>query len=176
VLRDRLQAMTEHDVAQHRALLEALSIDCPNSIVLLESPYPIDRYTCVMHVFEFTEKPEYIAIAQCGLGNVFAGAEFAQWLIDHDLLHEIPRVDAVAGDLVFYSNNGQLKHVAILAENERVVSKWGTGYLFEHGLFEVPSSYGTDLRFFKSIAYHEAYEHFTRFAEEKGIRFEDADC
>lgn len=63
VLREKLQEMTEvEDVAKHPALLDEVSRNCPNTIVLFDSPYPLKGYTCVMHVFDFTEKPEYAAI------------------------------------------------------------------------------------------------------------------
>ena len=61
-LRRRLEEATEaEDESQYLALLKAATRECPNTIALLDSPYPIEKYTCFVHVFEFTEKPEYAA-------------------------------------------------------------------------------------------------------------------
>lgn len=172
-LRSRLQEMTEvEDISQHPSLLEALSLECPNSIRLLDSPHPIDRYTCLMHVFDLTEKPEYI---HCAMRNVYAGADFAHWLLNRFALGEKPLSEADDGDLVFYFNGGQFKHVGILRGAGRVLSKWGSGHLYEHDLFEVPDSYGNEVRAFAHMAPEDAYYVFTLYAEEKGVEFEDAD-
>jgi hypothetical protein len=163
------------DVQQHPALLEQLTAAYPNSIRVLPSTYPINRYTCLMHVLDFTEKPNYIAIATYPGINVFAGPEFAHWLVDKGYLTEVSEAQAAAGDLVMYFNEGNFKHIGILQEDARVVSKWGEGHLYEHALWEVPESYGESVRFFRPLAYDDAYEYFTQFAEEHGIPFEYAD-
>lgn len=175
MFRKKLQALTEiPDVAQHPALLAELTRDWPNSICVTESPHPIERYTCLMHVLDFTEKPKYIAIASYGLGRVFAGAEFAHWLIDRGLLAEVSRADAQDSDLVFYFSEGTFKHAGLWRRNGRVVSKWGEGHLYDHELFEVPMSYGADVKFYKQLPYVNAYDRFRQFAGENGVPFKSA--
>ena len=176
VLRKELQTVTEvQDVAQHPALLAEVTRECPNSVRITESLHPIERYTCLMHVMDFTEKPEYIAIARYGLGRVFAGTEFAHWLIERGLLTEVLQSEVRDGDLVVYFSEGSFKHVGLWRPNGRVLSKWGVGHLCDHELFEVPTSYGTDVRFYKRLPYEDAYDLFARFAEENGIPFKSAD-
>jgi hypothetical protein len=64
LLRKRVQEMTEvEDVSRHPALLSEITRDYPNTIAVVESCHPLERYTCVMHVFDFVEKPEYVAIS-----------------------------------------------------------------------------------------------------------------
>jgi len=174
-LRGKLETMTqERDVSRHPALLAALTLECPNTIGLADSLHPIERYTCLMHALAFTQKPEYIAIAERGLGSVFAGRRFAHWLLDESLLNEKTREEARDGDLVFYfDDEDQFRHAGLMIGGRRVRSKWGTGHLVEHELFEVPESYGTTLRFFKKPSYDEAYGAFRRFAEECGMLLEE---
>ena len=128
-----------------------------------------------MHALDFTEKQEYLTIATYPGINVYSGAEFAQWLIDRGYLAEVLQANAAQGDFVTYFNGSHFKHIGILLDGQRVVSKWGEGHLYEHALWEVPESYGTGVQFFRSLAYEDAIEYFTHFAEEKGIPFEDAD-
>ena len=167
MLRKKLQTLTEvQDVAQHPALLAEVTRDCPNSVRITESPHPIKRYTCLMHVLDFTEKPEYIDFAGYRLDRVFAGADFAHWLIERGLLAEVSPADVQDGDLVFYfSSEGSFKHVGLRHSNGRVLSKWGVGHLYDHDLFEVPTSYGSDVRFYKRLPYEDAYHFLTQFAE-----------
>jgi hypothetical protein len=64
-------------------------------------------------------------------------------LLDDRELARIAPHQAAAGDSVLYFAEGRLKHAAVLAlENGRLTSKWGPGEMFEHGLLEVPLSYG----------------------------------
>lgn len=175
MLRTKLQEMTEvQDVAQHASLLTAITRDHPNSIRILQSPHAIGRYTCFVHAFDFTEKPEYLDIASFGLGRVFAGPAFGQWLLESEALDEIPALEKSEECLVFYFSDKNLRHVGLSKADERMVSKWGIGHLYEHEIFEVPESYGSRIRIFKKPHYDDTFLHFVRFAEANGIRFEPA--
>lgn len=103
MLRQRLQTMTEEeDGTLHPALLKALTLECPNTVQIVHSPHPLERYTCLVHALGFTEQPEYLAIATRPFNRVaYASPDFAHWLIDRHLLQEILPADAQQGDLVF---------------------------------------------------------------------------
>lgn len=176
MLRKRLEEMTQvEDVTQHASLLMEISRIWPNTIAFLDSPCPLRRYTCAMHVFGFAEEPEYTAIAERGFNRVFAGRAFVHWLIENGLLVELSSSEANEGDLVIYfTDEGRFKHAGLICGEDRVVSKWGTGHLVDHGLLEVPESYGSLLRFFKKLPYAKAYEYFRRFATENGMLFAEA--
>jgi len=172
-LRHALQAMTEEtDGARHPELLRELSREHPNTIKILESLHPLHRYTCFVHAFGFTEKPQYVLIAQNGFNSVYASPEFAHWLFDQGRLTEVTESDLVLNDLAFYtSTDGRFRHAAIFFGSGRFQSKWGLGYLFEHRLFEVPDSYGNSARFFRGLSYAQAIRSFICYAESKGMRF-----
>jgi hypothetical protein len=171
-LRKRLREVTEaQDEPEYRALLDAAARDYPNTIVLVDSPHPIQRYTCFMHAFGFTEKPEYVAIASRGLNVVFAGPRFAHWLLDKKLLTEVVEAEAHQGDLVFYFNEEEcVKHAGLNLGGQRAESKWGKGHLFQHDLFDVPELDGVKVRFFGEA--HEIFDGFLvgrPFEEDNGM-------
>jgi len=174
-LRGKLEEVFEaRDWSEYLALLAAATRDFPNGIALLDSPYPIERYTCVVHVFEFTEKLEFVAIASRGFNVIIAGPKFVQWLLEKGLLTEVGEAEAREGDMIIYfDEESQIKHAGLRRGNGRVESKWGKGGLFQHGLFEVPASYGTTVRFFRRVPWEEALEYFKRYAKEKGMLFLD---
>jgi hypothetical protein len=171
------QEITEvEDITRHPALLDEVTQNYPNSIVVVKSRYPLERCTCAMLVFDFTEKPEYVAIAERGFSRVFAGGDFVHPLLDINLLDEIAPVGARDGDLVVYFNGeGRFKHVGLNFGKARVLSKWGMGHLFEHGLFEVPESYGTNVRFFRELPYDAAYRYFRSSAKHNGMLLDEQD-
>ncbi len=158
MLRHKLEEMTaDKRVDRHEAMLADISRACPNTIRVLRSPHPHARYTCMMHAFDFTERPEYVTVAEL---NVWAGR-----------LSPVSPAQARAHDLVFYLPDGRFKHVGLWTGRRRLVSKWGTGLLYDHKLFEVPASYGDNVRYFKHVTYEEAWQLFATFAQENGIRF-----
>jgi hypothetical protein len=172
MLRQELQTMTDvEDGIQHPALLEAVRKEYPNTVQIVHSSYPLERYTCLVHALGFVEQPEYLAIAARPFNHVaYASPDFPHWLLDHNLLQEVSPADACRGDFVFYFNDeGRLKHAGLYLENGRVLSKWGLGYLYNHALFEVPERYGNTVRYFKRMTFENVLDQFKRFAKERGI-------
>ena len=112
VLREKLQSITEvQDVAKHPALLDELRRVCPNSIQIVEPPPPIEEYTCLMHVLDFTDKCEFNSIAT--VVHIPAGPGFAHWLIEGGHLVEVSQTEAQEGDLVLYFKDRQFKHAGL---------------------------------------------------------------
>jgi hypothetical protein len=162
----------ETDGVRHQEILGELSREHVNTIKIIESRHPLGRYTCFVHAFGFTERPQYVSIAQIGFNYVYASPEFVHWLFDQGRLYEIPESDLVPNDIAFYSTiDGLVRHAAIFLGTDRFQSKWGLGYLFEHRLFEVPDSYGNFVRFFRGLPYAQAIRSFVCYAESKGMRF-----
>lgn len=164
-LRHRLDIVTrEMNVARHPAMLAELDNEYPHSIRWLESPYPLHRYTCLMHALGFEEKRRYVEIAGSGHGEVYAGVDFAHWL-ERNALEEIGASDAVLGDLVFYFQANRFRHAGLCDGGCRVTSKWGTGGLYNHEQDEVPASYGSDIRWYKGLNAETAMHRFEEFAD-----------
>jgi hypothetical protein len=134
--------MTEKvPVEDHPAHIEALRAEHDHSIAVIESKHSIDRYTCGVHAFHLVEDPTYVEVAGFGLGLTFAGPEFITFLLSKQLL--TPRQSsALTGDLILYFDTGAFRHVGRMKSETRVLSKWGTGWLYEHGVQEVPQNYG----------------------------------
>lgn len=175
-LRDRLFDITAHaELGEHVKLIESLKGDLPHTIVPLESPYPIEKYTCVVHAFDLTGVPEYEAIAGWGLGRTFAGAKFVQFLLGDRRLIEVDGPSAGQNRLVMYFADGKFQHVGKVTSTTRVTSKWGTGHLFEHDVLDVPSSYGSTLRYFEAPTPTDSLDMFYDFAETMGVEFREHD-
>jgi hypothetical protein len=171
-LRKQLSIMTQNEnVAEHEAILASITEGLPNSIKVLPSTVPLERYTCIVHVFGFTEKPEYVGIAAFGTGRVFAGIEFVHWMLDRGKLMEIQFQECQKGDIILYFALGKVAHGGLVTANSRVVSKWGIGLLCEHEVYEIPAKYGEDVHYFQRPPYETVYDLFCQYAEDSGIVF-----
>ncbi len=98
-----------------------------------------------------------------GGSNVFfAGSAFARYLIETALV-EIAADEALSGDIVVYlDDDGTPRHAGKIASaDKRIKSKWGGGLFLEHGLWEVPESYGNTVRFYRAIPANNAEQAFT---------------
>ncbi len=169
-LRDALQEMTtDTAVSRHAALLSELTRRHPNTIQVLPSVYPENRYTCVMHAFEFAEDPRYVCIAKLGVSQVYAGQEFMHWLIATGRLREAAKSEATEGNLVVYFDGEVFKHIGKCSAVGQVYSKWGQGLLYQHAVDEVPSTYGESVRYYEGMSTEVAMELFVQFAKENGV-------
>lgn len=140
--------------SHHREKIAQLAQLCPHSIVHLEE---INESTCVTYALGFNGNAVYREIALTG---PFAGRQFMEWLIRQ---HLTEFTSAKPGCLACYFSNGVWKHVGIVGANNRVVSQWGTFPVYEHELFEVPQSYGEQVRWFAKPENSVALQWFVQF-------------
>lgn len=174
MLRERLTAACDHVTPERNIeLVAAVAQDFPHGIRPLPSAHDLFLYTCLVHSLRFTDTPEYLAISTLREHNVFAGAQFAQWLVNCGHLAEISPEDAPLESLVMYFDDaGAFKHVGLLRPGGRVESKWGQLGLFEHPLFEVPSNHGTNVRYFEPVPFRIAIKLFYDFAKQNGVQLQ----
>ena len=174
MLRKRLKQLTDNcDTSIHHELLVVLSGEIKNTIRLLDSEHPIDRYTCIVYVFNLVDDPEYVEIASFGIGRVFAGPEFVSFLLSNNYIERINENEASAEDIIIYFDQSEIKHAGKIKAKCRIVSKWGIGHLYEHGIFEVPEQYGGEVRFYRQLPKEEVLDYFVEFARHKGMIFEE---
>lgn len=176
MLRERLDAViAENDLSKHATLIDELRRSFAHTISVLRSTVPLDSYTCLVHALGFAGKQEYRAIAlhRPWTLNVFAGRDFAHWLVSFGALDRVTEKEARVGDLImYYSTGDRFEHAGILRSSDRVESKWGIGGLYEHGTFEVPASYGDHLHYLRKPRYSTARRLFFQYAKEKGVPVE----
>ncbi len=171
-LRQNLQIITETTpVDQHPEKIQDLASLTGHSIKVVGSFFAVSEYTCVVHSFDLVRDPLYVSVADFGLGRIFAGSEFIHYLLDQRLLSEYQYDSVFNGDLVMYLKNDSFKHIGLVLEKNRVLSKWGTGHLYNHLTWEVPISYGDKVRYFKKLAPAEGLDLFVSFAKFKGLKF-----
>jgi hypothetical protein len=163
-MRTRLSEITNGvlDVAQHQELIRQLRSDYPHSIDVIPSflDEPLEDYNCVMYALDLVAR---LDMPCRPFGQFYADTKFLTALISVCLT---PAVEAV-GNIVVWSESGVVKHTGLVVAENRATSKWGCGNLYEHGLLEVPHSYGAELTYFEPIAGETSVDLLRRYQQRK---------
>ena len=167
LLRVRLREMTseaEKPVESHPRLVAELSAQIPHSIELApRAPFlPIGSYNCFEFALGLAGLMEVRLISE-HFPSTFCDETFVQRLVDSVL---IPAASLSAVNLVLYSDHQHIMHAG-LVEAGRIVSKWGKGHLWLHGLLEVPAQYGDTTSFYEAPVSSEILTKFIEFARER---------
>jgi hypothetical protein len=73
------------------------------------------------------------------------GKEFINHLLKQDLIVQKSGTSVNLGDLILYFLDEEFKHIGRMQSQSRVISKWGTGLLYGHNIWDVPSDYGSEV-------------------------------
>jgi len=152
---------------RHPIVISDLTIEIPHSIELAPAGFApalsIDRYNCFEFALGLAGRREVMLISSF-VPSTCCNATFVEYLIPSPLtaVGKSPS----DGDLVLYRDSQQFTHAGLIHHN-RVLSKWGEGYLWLHDLLEVPASYGDSVSFFASPNPDEILTKFIEFAHQR---------
>ena len=124
-----------------------LALVHPHNIKLYERSNPAtEKLNCFALAFGINADT-----ISCG---VCPNKSFTTQLLQATVLREknIPVTKASNGDLLIYYRLGSPEHAGRWS-NGRVISKWGYGrtHIWEHSIYEVPESYGDDIKLYKPM-------------------------
>lgn len=163
-LRQELERITrEENVSKHPRLVRSLRARAPHTIRIAQADQSLSRFTCAVYAFDLTEDTHYQQIASYGTGQTFAGRDFVEFLLSAQRLEKNQM-----GNLAIYFENGAFRHIAKVIGQDRLISKWGTGQLWEHSLWEVPESYGSRLEFYRIPEGRTGIDLFLDYAKHQG--------
>lgn len=167
LLRERLSQMTsagEASVDSHPQLIADLAAETSHSIELAPDVprVPIAGYNCFEFALGLAGRREVHLISRY-LPSTICNGDFVQTLVD-SILIQTPSPST--GDLVLYRNHEEITHAGLVA-GSRIISKWGTGHLWLHGLLEVPASYGDATSFYAAASMNDVLACFIEFARRR---------
>lgn len=163
-LRTRLQELTSGPAAsldEMPDLIAELAKEIPHSIELVRNPPPlsISRYNCFEFAFGLAGDPRVHVLSE-NLSHACCNSEFAASLARSLLA---PVAPPSTGDLILYHYDQQITHAGVMTDG-LIISKWGIGQLWRHGIFEVPAQYGSAVSFHRAPASADVLNHFLEFA------------
>jgi hypothetical protein len=149
-LRNQLAEITKPaDAVELKAQVQQmvnLTLTHPHTVTLRGKNIPgSPRFNCYQYSFGIAD----VRVRDDFL-EAFPGRDFAQFVVEHHL-KEVGPEDAEDGGHILYSAI-QIVH-ARKVQAGAIESKWGTGHVWRHGVYEVPEYYGDTVRF---------YRHFSR--------------
>lgn len=174
-LREELQGITDkyigHLVGQQIKLIAELSSRYNHSIRLkgeakLGMPKTF-RYNCYQYAFDTITSPQIEKIASIHQ-SIFPNSEFIIFLIRNGILREINWEDRRNGDIIIYFANTKPAHAGKI-NSDKIISKWGLAHLWEHNIYEVPISYGTEFKIFSRVDSNLCVSSFIEYAKSKGV-------
>jgi hypothetical protein len=157
-------------IGSHTRLLDERTRTHPHTVKLMSNP---QGGTCVAYAFELNHNPIYEAIREDFGRKIFAGRQFVEWMI-RERLSEISQ--PAVSSLVLYFSGSDWKHIGTVTAPDRVTSQWGTYPIYEHDVYEVPASYGDQVRFFEKPSPERALSDFLDYARYEGVSDEDIDA
>lgn len=165
-------------VQEQMVRVEALSAQYHHQIRIVQEADPnrpdTFQYTCFQHAFGLADPPEMVRRIATSFVDVYPSSQFVSFLIANDLQERTP--DAVAnGDVAVYWDRGHIKHAG-LVEMPDIISKWGTAHLWRHRAFELPTSYGNQVRVFRPLSAERIRMLFLFFAQQEVGRDAVAAC
>ena len=165
-LRDELNHVVDTPASTHRRAIEELKKRFPHTIEL-QPPFISglfkEEYTCYMYALNMLENQELYdyyfqrrrKATRSRRGDYFL-VEFIQYLVDDARL--LPAEDGI----ILYFDAGRPVHAG-KKSGEYVVSKWGNGNLWKHGIFEVPAVYGTTFKAYQEFSPEEVKKVFIEY-------------
>lgn len=120
-------------------------------------------FNCFEYALGLTDLDGYVVVKK---QNVFANSAFMKYLIENNLITK----NSGGKTIIYFNEEREPKHAGVLINN-RVLSKWGTGLVYEHEILEVPLSYGIESSNYISIENNTMLEYFFDYAETQGIKF-----
>lgn len=102
------------------------------------------KFNCFAYALCVNREPEYLSLVEKHQSSVLVNSEFVRRLIEDGLLSPMEQSHFNWTDMILYYEGDTLKHAALVAVPGTLLrSKWGTGCVYEHALWEVPASYGS---------------------------------
>ena len=159
----------EQDVSRHPALIGAIADHTIRPLRRGDPRKPAaERYNSFAYALDLADSERHIAVAT-NYRNIHADSAFVSYLIKNAGLEEVAADDVQKGDVVIYFHNADPVHAGKIF-GDRVISKWGLGSLWEHGPFEVPAGYGSELRYFRALGPGPAEAAFLKYAQIRGVQ------
>jgi len=168
-LRIELQKIAEEDVTTHRAKIDQLSsgVNCSIRVLPDYDHTSREKFNCFEYALGLTEQLPNFRLADLADYGVLADWRFIDYLREQDILHEKPIDDLHDGDLVIYIKETKAEHSGKWKKG-RVISKWGSGLMYDHEPYETPLNYG-EPRYFKAIPFRETKDLFLNYARGKNV-------
>jgi hypothetical protein len=120
--------------------------------ILLEGRERMARFNCFAYALGLWDHADYIRLVDAKNDSTVINSCTISEMLSEGALVEIDSNYAKANDMVVYFDDGRVTHAAVVGDKGAVRSKWGANEVHEHAVWDVPTSYGDVVRYFRRPA------------------------
>ena len=140
-----------HTENKEKILLEIRKYE-QHKIELIECDTPLNTFNCHAYAVGIYDNEKYQDLVYEYLDSALLNSSFIHEYYDC-LFYEKKESEVEVGSLISYWEGDKIKHTGIISDiNEKqmiINSKWGTSHIFRHGKWDIPLSYGSDIKILK---------------------------
>jgi len=165
--RAKLDEATNGFPRKHIDRIAGLKKLYPHKISLHGNPNFFERDDCFLYAFRNLLPDDLLAAF---INLVSDKPELFESICNDLILKEFVSLHAKQIDsdrIVVYFLGNTPKHYGRI-EGDTVLSKWGNGYIWKHGLFEIPLSYGETIRFSGGVIDRSVFNTVIKTHKEQG--------
>jgi hypothetical protein len=130
-----------------RVWAEAMAMPGHSIRIILDDRRIWKMFNCFAYATGIYQLGRYQEVYRAaGCQSAIANSKFVERLIETGELTPAATETFGAGDVVLCYDRGVLKHAALAVSDVLLRSKWGSNELCEHGLWEVGTEYGNEVR------------------------------
>jgi hypothetical protein len=151
-LRRKLNSLIETTEATYQRAWDILQQEETHSVRPVRRPDPY--YNCHAFALGIDGNQEYgRMVRRWSEPETMVSSAFMEKLRDNRVLLQTGKATYAPGELVLYSDGRRIAHSAqVISADNRLHSKWGSGRVYDHVLWEVPLPYGNDYKVVTSPA------------------------
>ena len=144
--RKQLDLATQGIPSKHPDAIRALLKEYSHKISLKCNPNFIDlKSDCFLFVFEEYVPKQLVGKIRTFSQNISKKPNVFKELLNKGFI-ELHDERKARDKIVVYFDKGTVTHFGKI-ENDKILSKWGVGLVWEQPLFEVPLSYGNEVKY-----------------------------
>jgi hypothetical protein len=111
----------------------------------------LKTFTCFAFALGLARIQRYQDLVRAHLDGALVNSAFVSTLLNGNEIHEINFGALSCDNVVFYFSSGTLMHAGLIISPDGLVrSKWGGNEIHDHGIWDVPASYGDEVRVFEA--------------------------
>ena len=134
-----------------------------SGIYLKNPPIPVREFTCFAFALGLVTWRKSAILLSQPVRPIISQAFLSEMLSESI---EVRARDVTNGTVAIYQVGDEFVHAGIVHDG-RIRSKWGNGYLWEHGEFEIPLDYGSNIRHFNVPGKKRITDILSRHAEQQ---------
>lgn len=120
------------------------------------------NFNCHAFTFSLYEANEFWELRLANPQLIATGQFVLERLVP--AMRPLRRNESKLGDIALYFDGARITHSGVRS-GRAIESKWGTAHRWRHGVFEVPWSYGTRVRYFRRPAAEDVLATYLAFAK-----------